>query len=219
MGIQGAVVVTPTVTSNTLTPETATMPEAGLTIVKIYHSGAYVSIPIDSTRTAIFPSAGAVPGGAAAGAVFGTGRLVTFTANGTLVNFSVLSYTTTPRIIFYYGSPSGKSPPLASFAGIVTQVTLSSGAGSGTWTFPSGNLTLVGLTATVGLAAASLLVQISWSTSSGQSMYSGIAAAQLTQHDSNSDIMETNLQVSQTVAFTLAGGVGSDVVEIYAFYR
>lgn len=219
MGIVGSVLVTPTVSANTLTASTATFPQAGLTVVKIWHGGTYLSIPIDSTKSAIFPSTGGVPGGSATVATLGTGRRVNFAINGTVLNFSILSVSTGPNIVFYYGTPLEKSKPLAAYSAVVAKTTLSTGSGTGTWAFPSGPLKLIGVAASVGQAAASTGIEVAWNTSSGQSISIFVAAASLTQHEGDADIFATDLTVSQQVTTTITLGTGSDVVYTYAYYQ
>lgn len=218
MGIVGAVLSNPTVSANTATAETATFPQANMTIVKIVHSATYITIPIDSTRTAVLPATGGIIGGSATVATQGTGRLVTFTVNGTVLNYTVKSVGTTPVVVFYYGTPIAGSKPLTAYAGVIAQSTLSTGSGSGTWNFPSGPLKLTGVTAGIGQAAASTAIQIAWNTSSGQSMNVFVVAGSLSQTPTDTDIFPTDLTVSQQVTLTLSGGTGSDVVYAYAFY-
>jgi len=222
MAIVGSVVVTPTVSALTLTAETATFPQAGLTIVKVLTNGVYLSIPIDSSRNAILPAAGGNPTYAATNAaqISGTGRDVTWKLNGTVLNYSIYSLTTTPTTVFYYGTPIPGDKPLANYAGVATTVTLSSGAGTGTLTFPGGGLTMTGISATMGLVSGdgSGVIEISFATSAGQTFNAFIPGALLTQNTSNTDILPVSFPVAQTLAITLALGTTADKIVVYAFY-
>lgn len=220
MAIVGSVVVTPTVSSLVETSETATFPQAGLIVVKILTNATYVKIPIDATRSAIFPSAGGNPTNSTPEfQISGTGRNVNVPVNGTALNYSVYALTTTPTTVFYYGTPLANAKALAAYAGVVALSTLSSGSGTGTFTFPSGGLQITGIAGSMGLAAASQVLQVQFATSPGQTFTAFILAGMVTQSKDSDDILPLSLPVSQTVALTISGGVGSDKVAIYAYYQ
>lgn len=220
MGIVGAVVVNPTVVTLTETAETATFPEANLQVVAIVQNSEYIKIPIDSSRNAVIANFGGNTTNSSPGRVVGTFRKVNFPVTGTSLNYSIYALGTTPIAAFYYGTPLQGSKSFMAFAGVTTAATLSSGAGSGTWTFPSGNLKLTAVSAGFGLAAASTALEITWTTSSGKTMNALIPAAVLTGAPTSDDlVIMDNLPIAQTVAFTLSQGTGSDKTVSYAFYQ
>lgn len=220
MTIVGSVISTPTVSSLVETAETVTFPQAGLTIVKILTNASYVKIPIDASRNAVFPVAGGNPTNSTPEAqISGTGRNVSLPINGTVLSYSVYALTTTPTTAFYYGSALQNAKPLSAYAGVTATATLSGGSGTATWTFPSGGLKLVGITGTMGLAAASQVLQLAFATSPGQTFTAFVLAGLVTQSKDSDDILPMSLPISQTVAVTLSGGIGSDKVVIYAYYQ
>jgi len=223
MAIQGSVVSAPTVTALTLTAETVTFPTANLQVVKVIHSAVYVQIPIDSSRVGILPSAGGNTTYAASNGaqITGTGRNVNFPVTGTVLNYSVYSLSTTPVMCFYYGTPVSGSKPLSAYAGVAAAVTLSSGAGSGTFTFPSGDLNMTGITGTMGLVSGdgSGVLEVTWNTSSGRTFNAFILGNMVTQIGGDLDILPLDLTVAQTVAFTITLGTTADKTVIYAYYK
>jgi hypothetical protein len=219
MAIQGSVVDTQTVTTLVEKASTVAFPTNGLTVVGVFFGGQYVKIPLDSSRNAILTNSGA---NATAGQVTqgeGTMRRVHWTINGTSLNYSGLAKGTSMTVCFYYGSPLPRSIPLAQFAGIVATSTLSSGAGTATFTFPSGNLTMVGFSASSTLTANTAIIEATWATSSGQTFSAFFPMNVLTQSSMNEDIISLSLPVSITVAVTITLGTGSDVVYLYAYYQ
>lgn len=219
MAIVGSVLDEETVVANTLTSFTLTFPQSGLNVVAVFHNCTYISIPLDASRNAILPSAGS--GQATYPArISGVIRRVNFVINGTALNYSVYTGSTTSDAVFYYGTPLTGGIDLKMFAGVAAAVTLSSGAGTGTITFPSGPLTMTGVTVAMGGAAASLALNVSWSTSSGQTFNIYISSRILTNSNGdNSDIIPLALTVAQTVAFTVSKGVGSDLIVLFAYYQ
>lgn len=219
MAIVGSVLDEETVTANTLTAFTLTFPQANLNVVAVFHNCTYISIPLDASRNAILPSAGSGQSTYPA-RVSGVIRRVSFMINGTALNYSAYSGATTTDAIFYYGTPINGDVDLKVFAGVATAVTLSSGSGTGTLTFPSGPLTMTGVTVAMGGAAQSLALNVSWSTSSGQTFNIYISSRILTNSNGdNSDVIPLALTVAQTVAFTVSKGVGSDLIVVFAYYN
>lgn len=220
--ITGSVLATPTVSAHTLTTPTGglTFPQAGLTVVGIIQSSVYVSIPLDSSRNAILPNCGGNTAQSSPPQTVGTFRPVSWTINGTTLNYSVYSETTSPTICFYYGTPVAGTRPLTAFAGIATASTLSSGSATQTITFPSGGLTLNGVSATMGLVAASSILELEWATSSGQTFTAFIPANILTaERGGTADILPVGLTVAQTLTVSVSQGTGSDVIVSYFFYN
>jgi hypothetical protein len=218
MAITGSVFDTQSVSANTLTPFTVTFPQAGLTIVAIFHDCTFIQIPLDPSRNAVLPNAGS--GQATYPArVSEIARRVHYTINGTTIAYSVYSGATTTDTVFYYGTALTDSVPLESMAGVVALSTLSSGSGTATLTFPSGGLTMTGFTVCMGGAAASLALRVQFNTSPGQ-VFDAYVTARLvtTANGSSSDILPVALPVSQTVALTITLGVGADKVAVVAYY-
>lgn len=219
MAIVGSVVDTQTVTTLTEGAFTVAFPENNLTIVGVITSGIYIKVPLDSSRNAVLPAAG---GKATAGQitqVVSTMRRVNWTINGTSLNYSVLTKGTSVTTCFYYGTALPNSRPLEQWAGIVSPSTLSSGAGSATFTFPAGKLRMVGFTAASSLTANTVIIQASWATSSGQTFNAFVPMGLYTQNGQNEDIIQLDLAVSITVVVTLTLGTGSDVIYIFAYYK
>lgn len=220
MAIQGSVSDSQTVTSLTETAFTVAFPQAGLTIVAVDQNATYVKVPIDSTRQGVLIHAGGNPGhSTSAPQVLGTYRRVHWTLNGQSLNYSTFVLGTTSVVTFYYGTPLQASKPLIQYAGVTAQATLSSGAGSATWSFPNGGIRLTGFSAAMGLAANSALLNLTWSTSSGQQMVGTVRGNIVTEVKDDTDIIPTDLPVSQTVTVAISSGSGSDVVVLFAFYQ
>lgn len=218
MGIVGSVVDTQTVVTLTEKALTVAFPTAGLTVVKVFHNGQYIGVPIDPTKRAIFPNAG---GKATAGAITqveGTGRPVTLPINGTTLNYFGLTIGTSLTSVFYYGTPLDGALPYTAYAGIVAASTLSGGAGTATFSFPSGGLQMTGFAASSTQTAASTILQAAWATSSGQTFNGYYPMNVVTQASAKDDILAVTLPVSITVAVTITLGTGADVVYLYAFY-
>jgi len=220
MAIVGSVLDSQTVTAHTEKALTLSFPEAGLTVVGVLMNAVYIKVPIDSTRVAVLPMTGgnvtsATPGFQQAGAM----RKVNWTLTGQTLNYTTLAAGTNSTVVFYYGTPLTGSLEYKQFSGVVATATLSSGAGSATFTFPSGQLTMKGFAGTIGIAAASQALQAQWSTSSGKTFTAYVLANSITAFDAASDIISLNLPVAQSVTVTLSGGVGSDIVYIYGFYQ
>jgi hypothetical protein len=220
MAIIGSVVDTQTVVTLTDTPEKVTFPQANLTVVGIVHNAVYVSIPIDSSRSAFFPNTGAKSTTGQVTQIVGALRRIHFTINGTQLNYNIYTKGTSSTVCFYYGSPLQNSRDYRQFAGIAAISTLSGGAGTATLTFPSGPLTMTGFAAALGNAAQSGVIQAAWSTSSGQVFNCFALAGTVTAFDGNAlDILPLNLRVSQTVTVTITLGTGADVVVLFAYYQ
>lgn len=218
MAIIGSVVDTQTVVTLTEKSFTVNFPTSDLTVVGIYHNDQYVKIPIDSSRNAIFPNAGGKATASAITQVEGTMRRVAFKVTGTALNYSALNIGTSSTVVFYYGTPLTGTLQLENFAGIVATSTLSSGAGTATFTFPSGYLNMIGFSASSTQTAATTILQATWATESGKTFNAYFPMNVVTQSIGNEDIIPLNLPVSITVAVTLSLGTGADVVYIYAYY-
>lgn len=128
-----------------------TLPSEGLTIVAVgvqdIDTDGYVSIPLDATRNALLPfreSAGQNEGGTASVAIGPSNNMwkVHFTTKGITLNFTTAGLTN-GTILFHYGSPMPGSLPLAAFKAIA--VSFTTGA-TLSFTFPSGNIRLTGIT-------------------------------------------------------------------------
>ena len=186
--------------------QSATLPQAGLTIVGISFEGSqpYITIPIDPSRNAVIPNNFQ----SAVRTVF---RKVNWVVNGTLLNYSQPVATAT-TVTFYYGTPLNNSKPLAAYAGVVGQVTLSSGAGSVVLQFPSGGLLLTGLDGIDETADDAF--QESFATSSGQSLFADFGVGRMTDM---ADVLPLALTTSQTLTVSVTG-TGTDVIDVIAFY-
>lgn len=205
MGIVGSV----TATTSSASATTVTLPTSNLTIVGIYSTGGvpYVKIPDTPSTQAIIPLTQST----------GTGpvtpmRKVHFTVNGNVLNFTP-GGSSSNTFTFYYGTPLPGSIPLKQFRAVVGQGTLSSGAGSATLSFPSGNLKFTGIT--VGDTTGAHSVTVSFATSTGQTVT-------LTWGSTNPqdffDIVPLDLPTQLTVTVTLTG-TSSDVINVYGFYQ
>jgi hypothetical protein len=217
--IVGSVVDTQTVVTLTEKAFTLAFPTDNLMVVKILTNGQYVGVPIDSTRRAIFPNCG---GKATAGAITqiaGTGRPINLPINGSSLNYFGLNIGTTMTTVFYYGTPLQGSKPFTAYAGVVAASTLSGGAGTATFSFPSGKLTMIAFAASSTQTAATTILEASWATSTGQVFNAFYPMGIVTQTEVNHDFLIINLPVSITVAVTITLGTGSDVVYLYGFYQ
>jgi hypothetical protein len=219
MAIIGSVVDTQTIVANTLTPFTVQFPESNLTIVAIFSNATMVQIPIDASRNAVLMNAGS--GQLTYPARVSTvARRVTVAVNGFVLAYSAHTGSTSVVTAFYYGTALTDSVDFKQLSGVASIVTLSSGAGSGTLTFPAGNLTMTGFELAFGGAAASAALLASFATSPGKVFNAYVTSRLLTtSNGSNSSVLPVNLPVSQTVSFTLANGTGSDVVIVVAYYQ
>lgn len=218
-GIIGSVISAPTVTANTLTSETVTFPSAGLQVVGIVFSGTYISIPLDPTRNAIVPNAGGSWTTSDPGQTVGAMRRVHFTIKGTSLTYSVYSATTTPIICFYYGTPLSGSQPLTNYSGVATAATLSSGSATVSVTFPSGQLKFTGVTATMGAAAASSVLELQWNTAPGLTFTAFVPANLLTSDVLSEDIIPLDMTVQQTLSVAVSAGTGSDKIVVVTYYQ
>lgn len=220
MAIVGSVVDTQTVVTLTETNFTnVAFPEPNLTVVKVFTNGIYVGIPLDSSRRAIFPNNGGKATTSALTQIEGTGRPVTFQITGTGLNYFGLQKGTSLVTCFYYGTPLANALPATAYAGIVASSTLSSGSGTATFSFPSGNLTMTGFSANSTQTAATTILQATWATESGKTFNAFYPMNILTQSESIEDILAVNLTVAISVAVTISLGTGSDVVYLFAFYK
>lgn len=177
-----------------------------MTIVGMIFDGPYIQIPIDSSRNALIPN---TMNGDTTGNVFPL-RRVHWTVNGQVLNFTTVTGTNT--VIFYYGSPYSDSTPLLQMAAVVASATLSSGAGTVTLNFPSGNLKFTGITTLDNTGAHT--VELTWSTSTGQSMDLLFLTPTLKNYR---DIVGLDLVTSTNLTITIAG-TGSDVVYVLGYY-
>ena len=208
MGIQGSVVATLAGGANTVN-----LPESGLTIVGLLTNMVYISIPIDSSRNAIFPT---MPKNANTGTATALMRRVTWKVNGNSLNVTASSGG--GIAIFYYGTPLPNSKKLTDFAGIVGSVALSAAtAGNISMAFPSGNLKLTGFSGAY--ASTEGYVQYSWNTSSGQA-FTAFVVDNPVIDESARDILPMDLSVAQTVTVAvLAGTAVTDTVYAFMFYQ
>lgn len=218
MPIVGSVVDTQTVVTLTEKAFSVAFPTDNLTIVKIFHNGQYIGIPIDSSLRAIFPNAG---GKATAGAITqieGTGRPVNCKVTGTSLQYFGLTIGTSLTSVFYYGTPLDGSMDYTAYAGIVAASTLSGGSGTATFSFPKGTLRMNGFAASSTQTAATTIIQATWATESGRTVNFYYPMNVVTQASAKDDIISVDLPVAITVAVTLTLGTGADVVYLYAFY-
>lgn len=133
MGVVGSVNASLNAGSNTVT-----FPGSGLQIcaIKVIGPVDWISIPIDSSTNAIFPSNGAQPS-----------RFfkVNFTMKGNVLNVTANS---AGNVLFYYGTPFNNTRPLTAFAAVAQKVSY---AASGSTTqnltvvFPGGKRKLTGV--------------------------------------------------------------------------
>lgn len=187
--------------------QTATMPLPNLTIVGIAFNGTCLSIPIDQSRSAFFINTGQSTAG---GMSVKKWHNVTFQVSGTTLNFQTYDAAVT-NATFYFGTPGEGQLPLAAYSAVRATVTLSSGTGTATLSFPSGNLTLVGISAT-DVTTAAKDITLNWNTSSGQSMTVYLPALTLSD-----EIVPTSLAVSVSLSVTVTGNA-SDVITVIAYY-
>lgn len=197
-----------------------TFPSAGLTVVGIVSNGVYTKIPINNARFSVIPAySGAFPTAAQLTAIEAPFRKVTVPIDGTKLNYLTYQKGTSVTTCFYYGTAFADAKPFTALAGITTVVTLSGGAGSGTFTFPAGELQFTGFTAAFGLAAQSGVIQAAWSISSGKTFNAFVIAAQVAD-GVFSDIIPLEVgKVSQTLLVTLTLGTGADVVVMFGYYQ
>lgn len=219
MGIVGSVVDTEVVVTLTEKALTVAFPTENMTVVKVFHNGQYVGTYIDSSKRAIFPNSGGKATASAITQIEGTGRVVNFNISGTTLNYFGLTIGTSLTTCFYYGTPLDGSQDYTAFAGVVAASTLSSGSGTATFTFPSGNLNMTAFAASSTQTAATTVLQASWPTATGQTFNAFYPMNIVTQLQGNPDFLGLDLKVSITVAVTLTLGVGADVVYLYAFYQ
>jgi hypothetical protein len=219
VGIVGSVVTTTTVVTLTETAFTVTLPTANMTVVKVFHNGQYVGVPINSSLRAIFPNCGGKATTSALTQIEGTGRPVTIPVVGTALNMFGLTIGTSLVTCLYYGSPLINAKPYTAYAGIVAASTLAAGAGTATFTFPSGNLQMIAFAASSTQTAATTILQAAWATSSGQIFNAYYPMNIVTQAENNNDFLLVTLPVSIVVTVTLTLGTGADVVYLYAFYQ
>ena len=207
MGIQGSVVVSLSAGSNTVT-----LPEAGLTIVGLLTNVIYITIPIDSSRIAVFPT---MPHNSDIGSATALMRRVTWKVNGTSLNVTSVGSGTA---VFYYGSPLPNSKKLTDFAGIYGSVSLSAATtGTITMTFPSGNLNLTGMSGA--FSSSEGYVEYQWNTSSGQE-FTAFVVDNPVIDESGRDILPMELKVSQTVTVNVTSGASvTDTVYCFMFYQ
>lgn len=219
MPIQASVVDTQTVVTLTEKALTVAFPTAGLTIVKIFHNGQYIGVPIDASKRAIFPNCGGKATTSALTQIEGTGRPVTLLVTGTTLNYFGLTIGTSLTSVFYYGTPLDGALDYKMYAGVVAASTLSGGSGSATFTFPSGNLKMTGFAVSSTQTAATTIIQAAWATESGKTFNGYYPMNIVTQNDAKSDILGLDLPVSITVAVTITLGTGADVIYLYGFYQ
>lgn len=219
MGIVGSIVDTQTVVTLTEKALTVSFPTSNMTVVKIFHNGQYVGVPIDSSKRAIFPNAGGKATTSALTQIEGTGRPVTLPISGTTLNYFGLTIGTSLTTCFYYGTPLAGAKSYTAYAGIVAASTLSSGSGTATFTFPSGGLRMVGFAASSTQTAATTILQGTWATESGRTFNAYYPMNTITQTNTDNDILSLDLPVAISVAVTITLGTGSDVVYLYAFYQ
>lgn len=222
MGAIGSVITQPTVVANTLTAETVAFPSANLTVIGIYTSASYISIPIDPSRNAIIANAGssllAYPARCAE-----IIRRVTIPIKGTTLAYSICGPETAPTTIFYYGSPYTNSKNFTEYEGVVTAITFVAGAASGVLTFPGGGLNFTGITAAFGNVAANsaAAVLLTINTATGQSLAVWITARLFSNgNEPNQDVVGLSLKTQQTISFTANGNGGAvvDVCQVIAYY-
>lgn len=188
-----------------------TLPTAGLTIVGVEHGAPWIQVPIDPSHFGVLVNTGYV-GATPISTATNPVRRVHFKVDGTNLNVvSPGSFIAT----FYYGTPLPNSKPLTAFKGIVTQVTLSGGAGTAAVTFPQGELAFTGIAAS-DETTASVDIFLSFATSPGQTFT--YAQKYNSVSPSDQDILMLDLKVAQTLNITIAGH-SSDVIDVYTFYQ
>lgn len=219
MAIVGSVVDTQTVVTLTEKSFTVQFPQSNMTVVKIFHNGQYIGVPIDSSKRAIFPNSGGKATTSALTQIEGTGRPVTLPISGQSLNYFGLTIGTSLTTCFYYGTALAGAKPFTAYAGVVAASTLSSGAGTATFSFPSGGLLMNGFAASSTQTAATTILQATWATASGQTFNAYYPMNSVTQTNTDNDILALGLPVAQTVAVTITLGTGADVVYLYAFYQ
>ena len=202
MAIEGSIIVNLSAGNNSVD-----LPDSGLTIVGLLHQGPYISIPIDTSRNAIFPTMNT------SNTATSLLRKVSFKVNGNALNV----YSPVAALaVFYYGTPLPNSKKLEDYAGVVTPIALSAAtSGSGTINLPGGKMAITGLTATY--SSTEGYVQVSFSTGTGQQFNAFVVSNEVTDFN---DIIPLQLIGAQsfTVAIT-SGAPVTDTVYVYVFYK
>ena len=143
------------------------IPETGAQVVALFCSGP-VTIPISASKYAVFN----LNGGGSAPISIPFSALVHFRTDGQTITYTNVTVGN-GSVVFYFGTPfsySGiPSLPLTAFAGILDNLRsyTASVAQTVTFTFPSGNLKITGISFVLGAAT---LVTFSLTTSTGKTI-------------------------------------------------